>query len=63
VQQSVFECTITRGQYEELVDDLTGIINEDEDSLRVYRLAQPTAETIETWGKDDTMDFDDPLVL
>lgn len=63
VQQSVFECTVTRAQYEELVDDLTGIIDEDEDSLRVYRLAQPTDETIETWGRDDTMDFDEPLVL
>lgn len=63
VQQSVFECTISRAQYEELVDDLTAIIEEDEDSLRVYRLAQPTAETIETWGVDDTLDLDDPLVL
>lgn len=63
VQQSVFECSVTRGQYEALVDDLTGIINEEEDSLRMYRLAQPTDETIETWGVDDTLDFDEPLVL
>ena len=63
VQQSVFECTITRIQYEELVDDLTSVIDKNEDSLRVYRLAQPTDETIETWGQDDAVDFDDPLVL
>lgn len=63
VQQSVFECSVTRVQYEALVDDLTGIINEEEDSLRMYRLAQPTDETIETWGVDDTLDFDEPLVL
>lgn len=63
VQQSVFECTVSTAQYEQLVDDLTGIIEEEEDSLRLYRLAQPTDETIETWGVDDTMDFEDPLVL
>jgi len=63
VQQSVFECTVSRAQYDALVDDLTSLIDEDEDSLRVYRLAQPTDDTIETWGLDDTMDFDEPLVL
>lgn len=63
VQQSVFECTISRAQYEQLIDDLTSIIDEEEDSLRAYRLAQPTDETIETWGLDNTMDFDEPLVL
>jgi CRISPR-associated protein Cas2 len=63
VQQSVFEFNISRAQYEQLIDDLTDIIDEDQDSLRAYRLAQPTEETIETWGCDDTMDFDDPLVL
>lgn len=63
VQQSVFECDVSRSKYEELIDDLTSIIEEEEDSLRVYRLAQPTEETIETWGVDETLDFDDPLVL
>lgn len=63
VQQSVFECTVSRAQYEQLIDELTSIIDEEEDSLRAYRLAQPTDETIETWGLDDTMDFDEPLVL
>lgn len=63
VQQSVFEFDISRAQYEQLIDDLTEIIDEEEDSLRAYRLAQPTDETIETWGCDDTMDFDEPLVL
>lgn len=63
VQQSVFECSVSRAQYEQLIDDLTSIIDEEKDSLRTYRLAQPTDETVETWGLDDTMDFDEPLVL
>jgi len=63
VQQSVFECNVTKAQYERLVDDLMSIIDVDEDSLRVYRLAQPVDETVETWGLDDTMDFDEPMIL
>jgi len=63
VQQSVFECSVTTAQYEQLVDDLTSIIDTDEDSLRVYRLAQPTEESVQTWGIDDTMDFEEPMIL
>lgn len=29
------------------------LIDEEEDSLRIYRLAQPTEETVRTWGRDD----------
>jgi len=63
VQQSVFECRVTRVKYDQLVDDLTTIIDSDEDSLRVYRIAQPSDETVQVWGRDETMDFDEPLVL
>jgi CRISPR-associated protein Cas2 len=63
VQQSVFECSVTKAQYEQLVADLTRLIEEEEDSLRIYRLAQPTDETVRTWGRDDTMDFDEPMIL
>jgi len=63
VQQSVFECRVSRSKYEELIDELTSLIEVEVDSLRVYRLAQPTEKTIETWGVDGTLDFDEPLVL
>lgn len=63
VQQSVFECRADGAQYEQLEDRLTTLIEEDEDSLRIYRLAQPTDETVRTWGRDDTLDLDEPLVL
>ena len=63
VQQSVFECSVDRAQYERLEDRLTTLIDEEADSLRIYRLAQPTDETVRTWGRDDTLDLDEPLVL
>lgn len=63
VQQSVFECRVNRAQYEQLVADLVVEIDEDEDSLRIYRLAQPKEEALHTWGLDETIDVDEPLVL
>ena len=50
VQQSVFECRVNRAQYEQLVADLTEEIDDEEDSLRIYRLAQPKDEAVQTWG-------------
>lgn len=63
VQQSVFECRVNRAQYEQLIDDLVQEINVDKDSLRIYRLAQPKEESVQTWGLDTTIDLDEPLVL
>lgn len=63
VQQSVFECRVNRAQYEQLIDDLTQEIDEDKDSLRIYRLAQPKEESVQTWGKDGTIDVTGPLVF
>lgn len=63
VQQSVFECRVTRAQFEQLIADLVEEINEDQDSLRIYRLAQPTDESVQTWGQDDTLDLEGPLLL
>lgn len=63
VQQSVFECRVDRAQYEALVDALTEAINEEKDSLRIYRLAQPVEETARHWGQKPSIDFDEPLIL
>ncbi len=63
VQKSVFECRVSRAQYEQLVEDLTGRINEEQDSLRIYRLAQPREESVQCWGIDTRIDLDEPLIL
>ena len=63
VQQSVFECQINKAQYEQLTADLTAIINEEKDSLRLYRLAQPTEKSVQCWGLDDTIDFEDDALI
>lgn len=63
VQYSVFECRVTEARFESLRERLLKIINEDEDSLRVYRLPQPREEHIESHGLDRYTSYEDPLIF
>ena len=63
VQQSVFECTVSPIQYEELKRKLLSIIEEREDRLRIYRLTEPRQQHIEIYGLDGTVDFEGPLLV
>ena len=62
VQNSVFECSLNATKYEQLVSELTGEIDPEEDSLRIYTLGRSIEECVETWGEDRSIDFDDPLI-
>ncbi len=63
VQKSVFECSVSEMQYEEVIRRLLKIIKEDEDSLRVYRLIEPKDKHVGVYGIDTAVDFEEPLVL
>jgi CRISPR-associated protein Cas2 len=63
VQKSVFECSVTEAQFEEVIRRLVDIIEKTEDSLRVYRLMEPKDKYAQVYGLDETVNFDDPLVL
>lgn len=63
VQYSVFECSLTEVQLETLRHKLLGIINEDEDSLRIYRLAQPRERHLWIYGVKREIDFSGPLIV
>ena len=63
VQYSVFECNVNEAQYESLKARLLDVMNEDEDNLRIYRLRSPREETIECYGRDNYVSYDDPLVF
>lgn len=63
VQLSVFECTLTETQLEKLRGKLLGIVNEREDSLRIYRLAGSREEVVEAHGRDTWRDPFDPLIV
>lgn len=63
VQKSVFECAVSEMQFEELVRCLLEIIDEEEDSLRVYRLIEPKEKYVQVYGVDTAVNFDEPLIL
>jgi CRISPR-associated protein Cas2 len=63
VQKSVFECTLTAAQHEQLKHKLELIIDVKDDSLRIYRLREPRDLHLHTIGRQMTFDMRDPLVL
>lgn len=63
VQKSVFECRVNAMQYEELERRLVDEIDEEEDSLRFYRLTEPTDLKVKQYGKFISTDFNGPLVI
>ena len=63
VQKSVFECCVNEMQYEIMLRSLLKCIDEEEDSLRIYRLREPKEEFVQEYGVNQTIDFDAPLVV
>ncbi len=63
VQKSVFECRVDRMQYEDLERRLLDEINDKEDNLRLYRLAESRGCEVKEHGLFKATDFDAPLVV
>ncbi len=63
VQKSVFECSINEVQMEVLINKIVKIIDEETDSVRVYRLVEPRQKYVKVYGIDHYASFNDPLVV
>lgn len=63
VQYSVFECHVSPSQKEELEHKLRKVIDEESDSIRIYRLPANRDDSLTTYGLDEFTDFDDPLIF
>ncbi len=63
VQKSVFECSVSDMQLEQMRARLLDCIDQKQDSLRFYRLIEPRAQHVESYGRDSYVDFEEPLVL
>ncbi|MCS6805833.1 MAG: CRISPR-associated endonuclease Cas2 [Acidobacteriota bacterium] len=63
VQKSVFECSVNDMQLEQLRHRLLQCMDQQKDSLRIYRLVEPRERYVEVYGKSDYVDFDAPLVV
>lgn len=63
VQKSVFECQVDRARFEALERSLLAEIKQDEDNLRLYRLAESRGCEVREYGRFRAVDFAAPLVL
>jgi CRISPR-associated protein Cas2 len=63
VQKSVFECQVNDMQMEQLERDLLAEIDETEDSLRFYRITEPTEIRVKQYGNFQSVDFEGPLLV
>jgi CRISPR-associated protein Cas2 len=62
VQKSVFECTLDSAKLELLFHRLRHLIDEEQDSLRFYRLQEPREKYVQAFGKKLAFDIHDPLL-
>lgn len=63
VQKSVFECQVDAMRYEQLERTLVAEIDEAEDSLRFYRITEPTDIRVKQYGNFRSVDFEGPLLV
>lgn len=63
VQNSVFECILTESQYVMLKNQIDGIIDSEQDSVRFYVLGNNWKHKVETIGKDYGIDFTGELII
>lgn len=63
VQKSVFECQVNLAQLEALKSELLDTIDEEEDSLRLYRIIEPLEKNLMQFGKFKAIDFEQPLII
>lgn len=63
VQKSVFECSLSEMQLEQLRHRLLAIVDEREDSLRIYRLPPVRSRYLWSYGVSHEIDMKGPLIV
>lgn len=63
VQKSVFECSLNEMQITSFKHQLLQCIDQQEDSLRIYRLPQPRERYLWTYGLQCDIDYHGPLIV
>ena len=63
VQNSVFECLVDPAQKVLLIEKLVRIIDETQDSLRIYHLGKDYKAHIESYGRKTSYEAEGELVI
>ena len=62
VQKSVFECTINDMIFHRMKARLLDIIDEEQDSIRFYKMPGDRDQRVEEYGQGNVIDFTEPLL-
>lgn len=63
VQYSVFECNLKKHELEEMTKMALAIIEQDKDSLRIYKLCQACESEIMSYGVKKGWEEDDVIIV
>ena len=63
VQYSVFECIMDQDLLDQLVHKITAIIDEKEDSVRIYALCASCVDHIQIFGQGEVSEDKDVYIL
>lgn len=63
VQNSVFECIVDATELTKLKKELIDLIDEEQDSLRIYRLGNNYQNKVEHVGAKESFNVEDPLIF
>lgn len=63
VQNSVFECIVDQTEYTQMKIKLLNIVDEQKDSLRIYRLGKHYESKVEHFGAKKTIDVEETLIF
>ena len=63
VQKSVFECTVSDVIFHQMKVRLLDIIDEDQDSIRFYKIPDGREKRVEEYGVSNVIDFGGPLLV
>ncbi len=64
VQYSVFECRLNKSQLKEMRKESLKFIDEEKDSLRIYKICSDCVQKIESYGiKQGLEEEDKPIVI
>ncbi len=63
VQNSVFECVLDYAVFVRVKNELSGIIDPEQDSLRFYPLGKKGREKVVHLGVERGIDVESPLIL
>ena len=63
VQYSVFECSLDKNQYKEMLKETLQFVDLEKDSLRIYKLCRDCRKKIASYGKKQGIADDDAPII